>query len=113
MRGRLLILVGLILLIVVVAVVVLSTGILNVTTPPATEVARNGGAGLGFAYLVIFGLGSIGGMLVMSTVIGLPFCLGVRLFERSYQPLRLLTGILSTSFGVAYAWRIALRLSLF
>lgn len=44
MRGRLLILVGLILLLVVVAVVVLSTGILN-GTPPATEVAGNGGGG--------------------------------------------------------------------
>jgi len=49
----------------------------------------------------------------MSTLIGLPFCLGVRLFERSYHPLRLLTGILSTGFGVVYAWEIAHRLSLF
>jgi high-affinity nickel permease len=78
-----------------------------------SQVARSGGTGLGFAYLLIFGVGSIGGMLIMSTLISLPFCLGVRLFERSYHPLRLLTGILSTSFGATYAWRIAQRLSLF
>lgn len=78
-----------------------------------SQIAHNGGVALGFAYLVIFGMGSIGGMLIMSTMIGLPFCLGVRFFEKSYHPLRLVIGILSTSFGVAYAWRIAQRLSLF
>jgi cytochrome c biogenesis protein CcdA len=77
-----------------------------------SQVARSGGVGFGFAYLVVFGLGSIGGMLIMSTLIGLPFFLGVRFFERSYHPLRLLTGILSTTFGAAYAWEIARRLSL-
>lgn len=76
-----------------------------------TQVVRSGGVPLGLAYLAIFGIGSIGGMLVMSTLIGLPFSFGIRFFQRTIVPLQLLTGICSTSFGVFYAWRIVEKLS--
>ena len=75
------------------------------------EVVRHGSVLLGFAYLLIFGAGSIGGMLLMSTLISLPFSLGLRFFQRSLFPLRVLTGILSTSFGVFYAWRMVEKLA--
>jgi sulfite exporter TauE/SafE len=75
-----------------------------------TTVVRNGSVFLGFAYLAIFGAGSIGGMLLMSCLISLPFSLGLRFFQRTLLPLRLVTGLFSTSFGFFYAWRIMERL---
>jgi sulfite exporter TauE/SafE len=75
------------------------------------EVVRNGMPALGFAYLLVFGIGSIGGMLVMSSLIGLPISLGARFFQRTLLPMRVFVGILSTSFGVVYALRIMGRLS--
>src|SRR5262245_1553006 len=77
-----------------------------------SEVVRRGGALLGFAYLLIFGAGSIGGMLLMSSVIGLPFSIGFRFLQRSVLPLRLLIGVASTGFGLFYAWKIVAKLSM-
>jgi sulfite exporter TauE/SafE len=71
-----------------------------------STVVRNGSALAGLAYLAVFGIGSIGGMLLMSCLISLPFSLGLRFFQRTLLPLRLLTGVFSTTFGVFYAWRI-------
>ena len=78
-----------------------------------SQVARTGGALMGLAYLLIFGAGSVAGMLVMSSLISLPFALGLRFFQRSLVALRIVTGVLSTSFGIVYAWRIAEKLSMF
>ena len=78
-----------------------------------TEIVGNGGAGLGFAYLLVFGLGSIGGMLLMSVLIGIPFSFGMHFFRRTIVPLRLLTAILSTGFGFLYALRIIGKLTAF
>jgi len=75
-----------------------------------STVVRDGSALLGFAYLAAFGAGSIGGMLLMSCLISLPFSLGLRFFQRTVLPLRLLTGIFSTGFGIWYAWRIVEKL---
>lgn len=63
----------------------------------------------GLAYLLIFGLGSIGGMLFMSCLIGLPFTLGTRFFRGTLLPLRLFAGAASTLFGMFYAWGIYQR----
>jgi sulfite exporter TauE/SafE len=78
-----------------------------------TQVVRTDGVLVGFAYLAIFGVGSIGGMLLMSTLIGLPFSFGIWFFRRSLLPLRLLTGIFSTAFGLLYALRVVEKLSVF
>jgi high-affinity nickel-transport protein len=72
-----------------------------------TEVMRGGSRLLGFAYLLLFGLGSIGGMLLMSAVIGLPFALTAARFRRVDTPVRLLAGAASIVFGLYYAWRTA------
>jgi sulfite exporter TauE/SafE len=71
-----------------------------------TEVMRNGSAGLGVAYLLIFGIGSIGGMLVMSFIIGLPFILSLKVSDRLPVVLQLSTAFASVLFGFFYAWRI-------
>ena len=75
------------------------------------EVVRNGTPLLGFAYLLVFGVGSIGGMLLMSSLIGLPISLGARFFRRTLLPMRVLAGVLSTCFGILYALRIMQKLS--
>ncbi|HEX8503013.1 MAG TPA: hypothetical protein VF659_20685 [Pyrinomonadaceae bacterium] len=71
------------------------------------DVMRGGSRLLGVAYLLIFGLGSIGGMLLMSAFIGLPFALAAGRFRRVDAPVRLLAGALSVAFGLYYAWRTA------
>ena len=71
-----------------------------------TEVVRGGSPSLGLAYLLIFGVGSIGGMLLMSTLIGLPFALTAMRFEKFNKPVRLIAGISSVLFGLYYAWQI-------
>jgi ABC-type nickel/cobalt efflux system permease component RcnA len=78
-----------------------------------SEVVRNGTAVLGFVYLFVFGVGSIGGMLLMSSLIGVPIALGVRFFQRILLPMRLLAGLLSTTFGIFYAFKIVEKLALF
>lgn len=71
-----------------------------------TEVLRGGSPSLGFAFLLIFGVGSIGGMLLMSTLIGLPFALTAMRFEKFNKPVRFFAGITSVLFGLYYAWKI-------
>jgi ABC-type nickel/cobalt efflux system permease component RcnA len=61
---------------------------------------------LGLAYVAIFGLGSIGGMLIMSSVIGLPFLWTQQRFARVHRSIRLGAGALSVAFGLFLAWQI-------
>ena len=68
------------------------------------EVLRGGSKLVGFAYLLVFGVGSVGGMLLMSTLIGLPFVLTARRFRGIDTPVRLLAGTASVLFGLYYAW---------
>lgn len=73
-----------------------------------TEVMSGGGSRLlGFAYLLIFGVGSVGGMLLMSALISLPFVFTAARFRRVDAPVRLVTGLLSVAFGLYYAWETA------
>jgi len=69
-----------------------------------TEVVRDGSRFRGMAYLLFFGVGSIGGMLLMSTLISLPIILTARRFERIETPMRLVVSISSIAFGIYYAW---------
>jgi ABC-type nickel/cobalt efflux system permease component RcnA len=73
----------------------------------ADVVMRGGSRLLGVAYLLLFGLGSVGGMLLMSTLIGLPFVLTAARFRRVDTPVRLAAGTLSVVFGLYYAWQTA------
>jgi ABC-type nickel/cobalt efflux system permease component RcnA len=73
-----------------------------------TEVLSGGGSRLlGFAYLLIFGLGSVGGMLLMSALISIPFVLTASRFRRIETPIRLVAGCLSVAFGLYYGWLVA------
>jgi sulfite exporter TauE/SafE len=57
-------------------------------------------------YVVVFGMGTIGGMLVMSALIGLPFALASRFVPRMLGAIQLATGVGSVVFGMFYTWRI-------
>jgi len=78
-----------------------------------SEVVRNGSPMLGFMYLLVFGFGSIGGMLIMTSLIGLPVSLGVRFFRGALLPMRAFAGVLSTTFGFFYAFKVIEKLSAF
>ena len=72
-------------------------------------VARNGSTALGLAYLAVFGVGSIGGMVLMSSLIAIPFSLSSRFSKGMPTALRLITGVASTAFGCFYAWSVLNR----
>lgn len=59
---------------------------------------------LGFVYIAVFGLGSVGGMLLMSAVIGAPFAVTARRFSKINGGIRLAAGLLSVVFGLMLAW---------
>jgi ABC-type nickel/cobalt efflux system permease component RcnA len=70
-----------------------------------SEVMRGGKPAMGLAYLLVFGIGSTGGMLIMSCIIGLPFVIGMKLSNRLPAILQLTTAFASVVFGFFYAWQ--------
>lgn len=61
---------------------------------------------LGFIWLLVFGIGTIGGMLLMSAAISLPFVLTARRFSAINGAIRLLAGVFSIALGLLVAWEI-------
>jgi ABC-type nickel/cobalt efflux system permease component RcnA len=59
---------------------------------------------LGLAYIALFGLGSIGGMLLMSAMIGLPFAVTAGRLSSMNLPVRMIAGLLSLGFGLFLGW---------
>ena len=60
----------------------------------------------GFLYILIFGVGSMAGMLVVSSAISLPFLITVRRFAEFESQVRGLAGAVSVAFGLFLAWQI-------
>lgn len=67
----------------------------------------------GLFYLVVFGLGSIVGMMAMSTLIGSPFAFTARRFERLNLVIRSLASVTSISLGLIIVSETGSRLGLF
>jgi ABC-type nickel/cobalt efflux system permease component RcnA len=61
---------------------------------------------LAFAYVAAFGIGSIGGMIAMSVLVGVPAALTARRYNRANVLLRTVAGAASICFGLALAWQI-------
>jgi high-affinity nickel-transport protein len=59
---------------------------------------------IGLIYIVIFGVGSICGMMVMSLLVGLPFHLTASRFGRFNSLLQGIAGTLSISLGLWIAY---------
>lgn len=67
----------------------------------------------GLFYLILFGLGSIVGMMAMSTLIGSPFAYTARRFERANLVIRSLASGTSIGLGLIIISEMGSRLGLF
>jgi sulfite exporter TauE/SafE len=56
----------------------------------------------GLVYIVIFGLGSVGGMLLLSGIISLPFILTAQRFTVMNRWIRVVAGVASVTFGIFF-----------
>jgi high-affinity nickel-transport protein len=65
------------------------------------------------AYLLVFGVGTIAGMMVMTSAIVLPFRYAERRFARLSRTMRLASGLVSVAFGLFIAYRIGIVEGLF
>jgi len=59
----------------------------------------------GLVYILVFGLGSVGGMLIMSSLISLPFVFAKKYFKAFGEAMHLTVGLASVAFGVFLAWQ--------
>ncbi len=64
----------------------------------------------GLLYIVIFGLGSVGGMLLLSGIISLPFILTAQRFTLMNRWIRVIAGVASVGFGILLGWEIVSEL---
>ena len=64
-------------------------------------------------YLLLFGVGTIVGMMLMTAVIGLPFAYTAGRLVRAHRYLGVATGLLSIGFGLFLAYQIGLEDGLF
>jgi ABC-type nickel/cobalt efflux system permease component RcnA len=67
----------------------------------------------GLAYIVIFGFGSVGGMLIVSSLIGLPFILTAQRFDSLNRWIRVGAAVASMAFGLYLGWEIGVEQGLF
>ncbi|HEY0407906.1 MAG TPA: hypothetical protein VGC89_19375 [Pyrinomonadaceae bacterium] len=68
---------------------------------------------IGFVYIVVFGVGSIGGMMLMSALVGLPVYLTAARFNRANLAVRGMAGLFSLSFGLFMLYEIGFSKGLF
>jgi len=61
----------------------------------------------GLAYILIFGFGSVGGMLILSSMIGIPFIFTAKRFTLLNRWMRIVAGAASIAFGLLLGWEIA------
>ena len=54
----------------------------------------------GSIYILIFGLGSVGGMLLLSSLISIPFVLSARFFRAFHHGLQFVTALVSIALGL-------------
>ncbi|OIK10403.1 urease accessory protein UreH [Bacillus sp. MUM 116] len=66
----------------------------------------------GALYILVFGLGTVVGMLIFTTIIGIPFILSMKRIVAG-RTLILATGALSTIFGFYYMYNLGVNEALF
>jgi len=59
----------------------------------------------GLIYIAVFGIGSVGGMLIMSSLISLPFIFTRQRFNVLSQGLQVAVGLFSLGFGLFLTWQ--------
>jgi high-affinity nickel permease len=70
-------------------------------------------ASLGLVYLLVFGAGTIAGMVLITTVLAVPLAAAARRFERFHRMLGMVTGIASVLFGMLLVYEIGFVNGLF
>ena len=63
----------------------------------------------GLIYIAVFGFGSVGGMLIMSSLISLPFIFTRKRFNVLSEGLQLAVGLFSLSFGLFLTWQYSVQ----
>jgi high-affinity nickel permease len=63
---------------------------------------------LALGYILIFGIGSIGGMMIMSMLMSVPLALAARRLVAVERWIRLAAGLFSLGFGIFLAWDVGL-----
>jgi sulfite exporter TauE/SafE len=66
----------------------------------------------GGLYILVFGAGTITGMLIFTTIIGIPFVLSMKRMVTS-RVLIMITGCISTLFGIYYMYNLGFNEGLF
>lgn len=64
-------------------------------------------------YLLVFGAGTIVGMVLVTAAVGIPFAARGSQFERLHRTLRIATGAFSVAFGLVIAYKIGVVDGLF
>jgi high-affinity nickel permease len=64
-------------------------------------------------YLVVFGVGTIAGMLLITTALAMPFAYAARRFDRLHRWLGVASGLLSLAFGIFLVYEIGFVHGLF
>src|SRR5712675_1192178 len=67
----------------------------------------------GLIYIAVFGVGSVGGMLLMSSLISLPFVFTAKRFSAVGSGLQFVAGSASLAFGVFLVWQYGVQDRLF
>jgi len=65
------------------------------------------------AYLLIFGIGTIAGMMLITAAISVPFVVGGGQFARLQSSFRVASGLISLAFGLVVAYQIGMVDGLF
>jgi high-affinity nickel-transport protein len=65
------------------------------------------------AYLLVFGVGTIAGMMIITTLVAVPFAVTSRQFASTNRRLQIATGVLSLAFGLFVAYQIGIVDGLF
>jgi hypothetical protein len=72
-----------------------------------------GDAGVAIAYLAVFGLGTVIGMMLLTAILALPVLAAARRFASFERTLALITGSASVIFGVVLAYQVGIIEGLF
>ncbi|MEZ4457927.1 MAG: hypothetical protein R2882_15480 [Gemmatimonadales bacterium] len=64
-------------------------------------------------YLVVFGIGTMAGMMLVTAAVAVPFALSAGRFEAASRGLRVASGLLSVGLGIFLAYRIGIVDGLF
>jgi high-affinity nickel-transport protein len=67
----------------------------------------------GLAFIVVFGVGSIGGMMAMSALLGLPMQLTAGRFARTHKTIQAMAAVFSLGLGLMMAYQIGILDGLF